>query len=188
MTTGTSPGHGVDRRRCASCASPVGPWAAFCPRCGGPQADIDAAPGGRSAHTVCADPPQAIFTVTLLRCLEGSRPFSLSNASSQGSFSIAPCGARRVGSHADDDIQLYDVTVSKHHAQFVARTSSCSVRDLRSVNGTFVNGARVDEVLLASGDEIQIGRFRLLFLSLRVAGAGPGSPRPGAEGPTVDAA
>ena len=69
-----------------------------------------------------------------------------------------------VGRHEASDVFLDDVSVSRHHCIFT-RTSSgrFTVRDLNSLNGTYVNGARVDESVLHSGDEVQIGKFKLIF-------------------------
>ncbi|MCL2786999.1 MAG: FHA domain-containing protein [Micrococcales bacterium] len=61
------------------------------------------------------------------------------------------------------DIFLDDVTVSRRHADFCARGAAFLVRDAGSLNGTYVNGERVDEVVLRAGDEVQIGKYRLTF-------------------------
>ncbi len=69
------------------------------------------------------------------------------------------------GRAADSDILLDDVTVSRHHAKFVAREDGgWDVVDLGSLNGTYVNRTSVERVALVSGDLIQIGKFRLQFL------------------------
>jgi len=70
------------------------------------------------------------------------------------------------GRSPDSVIFLDDVTVSRRHVTF-ARTESGRplVRDLGSLNGTYVNGVRVDEKLLESGDEIQVGKFKLTFIA-----------------------
>jgi len=61
------------------------------------------------------------------------------------------------------DIFLDDVTVSREHAHFVRRATSFSVRDAGSLNGTYVNRERVIEAELTAGDEVQIGKYRLMF-------------------------
>jgi pSer/pThr/pTyr-binding forkhead associated (FHA) protein len=59
---------------------------------------------------------------------------------------------------------LDDITVSRQHATFDRRTDgSWFVRDEGSLNGTYVNGEQVEETTLASGDEVQIGKFKLTF-------------------------
>ncbi|MGH2630537.1 MAG: FHA domain-containing protein [Actinomycetota bacterium] len=71
-----------------------------------------------------------------------------------------------VGRATDSAIFLDDVTVSRAHAVFERREGGeWFVRDVGSLNGTYVNGEQVDQTKLASGDEVQIGRFKLVFFS-----------------------
>ncbi|RJK93136.1 FHA domain-containing protein [Vallicoccus soli] len=67
------------------------------------------------------------------------------------------------GRHPESDIFLDDVTVSRRHAEFTRSGGSFAVRDVGSLNGTYVNRQRIDEVVLAGGDEVQIGKYRLVF-------------------------
>ncbi len=76
------------------------------------------------------------------------------------------------GRHPDSDIFLDDVTVSRRHAEFRRRDGHYVVRDVGSLNGTYVNRDRVDEVAIRTGDEIQIGKFRLHYVSAEPAPAG----------------
>lgn len=69
-----------------------------------------------------------------------------------------------VGRNLDSDIFLDDVTVSRQHAEFTTEGSVTSVRDLSSLNGTFVNRARTESGSLTSGDVVQIGKFKLIYL------------------------
>jgi pSer/pThr/pTyr-binding forkhead associated (FHA) protein len=79
------------------------------------------------------------------------------------------------GRHPGSDIFLDDVTVSRKHAEFVRREGQFLVRDVGSLNGTYVRRDRIDEVVLRDGDEVQIGKFRMIFHpSKRTAGAGAG--------------
>ena len=71
-------------------------------------------------------------------------------------------GATRIGRDPHDGIFLDDITVSRHHAEFVVDGDSLLVRDLGSTNGTYVNGQRLESMSLQSGDEVIIGRFHLL--------------------------
>ena len=70
-----------------------------------------------------------------------------------------------IGRTPDAAVFLDDVTVSRNHALLVQRQDGHYIDDLGSLNGTYVNRARVDSSNLSSGDELQIGKFRLLFLS-----------------------
>jgi hypothetical protein len=74
------------------------------------------------------------------------------------------------------DIFLDDVTVSRKHVEFVREGSGFVVRDVGSLNGTYVNRSRIEQALLRAGDEVQIGKFRMTFhpSPARPAGA-PGS-------------
>ncbi|WP_409483012.1 FHA domain-containing protein [Arsenicicoccus dermatophilus] len=67
------------------------------------------------------------------------------------------------GRHPDSDIFLDDVTVSRRHAVFVRVGDTFEVRDAGSLNGTYVNRERSDAGRLQAGDEVQIGKFRLVF-------------------------
>lgn len=78
-------------------------------------------------------------------------------------------GETTVGRHQDSRIFLDDVTVSRRHAAFERQGAVVTLRDSGSLNGTYVNGERVEEAVLAPGDELQIGRFKLLFAADDVA-------------------
>ena len=67
------------------------------------------------------------------------------------------------GRHPDADIFLDDVTVSRRHAEFLREGDRFRLRDVGSLNGTYVNRQRVDEAVLAVGDEVQIGKYRMTY-------------------------
>ena len=69
------------------------------------------------------------------------------------------------GRHPDSDIFCDDITVSRRHAEFRRHSSEFQVVDVGSLNGTYVNREPVQSAVLANGDEIQIGKFRLVFLT-----------------------
>lgn len=69
------------------------------------------------------------------------------------------------GRHPDSDIFLDDVTVSRKHAVFEIEGDAFTVRDVGSLNGTYVNRSRIDSATLRPGDEVQIGKYRLVFYS-----------------------
>ncbi|HYF74313.1 MAG TPA: FHA domain-containing protein [Nocardioides sp.] len=69
------------------------------------------------------------------------------------------------GRHPDSEIFLDDVTVSRRHAEFHRSGDSFTVSDVGSLNGTYVNRDRIDRVQLTDGDEVQIGKYRLVFFS-----------------------
>ena len=103
------------------------------------QAAVDALPG-RSALLVVQRGPNAgaRFLLDAERTTAGRRP--------------------------ESDIFLDDVTVSRKHAEFVRQADGqFLVRDVGSLNGTYVDRDRIDEVALKDGDEVQIGKYRLVF-------------------------
>jgi FHA domain/zinc-ribbon domain len=71
-----------------------------------------------------------------------------------------------IGRSPDNDIFLDDVTVSRKHAVVLQSGGELRIEDLGSLNGTFVNRRRIDAATrLESGDEVQIGKYRLSFIS-----------------------
>ena len=80
---------------------------------------------------------------------------------------FSPQGDRTtIGRSPDNDIFLDDVTVSRKHAVLVQSGGEIRIEDLGSLNGTFVNRRRIDSAMrLESGDEVQIGKYRLSFIS-----------------------
>jgi pSer/pThr/pTyr-binding forkhead associated (FHA) protein len=72
----------------------------------------------------------------------------------------------RLGRHPDSEIILDDITVSRRHADIVHEGDVYRVRDAGSLNGTYLNAERVEEATLQQGDELQVGKFRLVFFEL----------------------
>ncbi|WP_179435526.1 FHA domain-containing protein [Microbacterium pseudoresistens] len=69
------------------------------------------------------------------------------------------------GRHPEADIFFDDVTVSRRHAEIIRTGTAFEIVDQRSLNGTYVNGERVDRGALGNGDELRIGKFRLNFFA-----------------------
>ena len=72
-------------------------------------------------------------------------------------------GAIRVGRANDNDIVIPDVLAGRHHATLVPTPDGTEIVDNRSINGTFVNGTRVEHALLREGDVVTIGNVDLVF-------------------------
>jgi pSer/pThr/pTyr-binding forkhead associated (FHA) protein len=70
-----------------------------------------------------------------------------------------------IGRRPDSDVFLDDVTVSRDHALLVRRSGEIYLDDLGSLNGTYVNRQRIESHRLEDGDELQVGKFKLTFLS-----------------------
>jgi pSer/pThr/pTyr-binding forkhead associated (FHA) protein len=80
-------------------------------------------------------------------------------------FPIPRTGIVTIGRSPESDIFLDDITVSRNHSQIEHRLEGLVLRDLGSLNGTYVNRRRIhDEERLQNGDEVQIGKFRLVLI------------------------
>ena len=95
----------------------------------------------------------------------GSALLVVQRGPSAGSRFLLDTDVVTAGRHPDSEIFLDDVTVSRRHAEFRRGPEGFSVRDVGSLNGTYVNRDRIDEVVLQGGDEVQIGKFRLVFFA-----------------------
>ncbi|MBC7289757.1 MAG: FHA domain-containing protein [Actinotalea sp.] len=84
------------------------------------------------------------------------------------------------GRSPDADIFLDDVTVSRKHVEFVRDPAGFVVRDVGSLNGTYVNRTRIEQAVLRAGDEVQIGKFRMTFHPSPMRGSAPAGD-PGAR-------
>jgi len=83
----------------------------------------------------------------------------------EGSKYMLDAEVTRAGRHPDSDIFLDDITVSRRHAEVIRRADGFHVVDVGSLNGTYVNRDRVEEAKLSNGDELQIGKFKLVFFT-----------------------
>ncbi|WP_084129613.1 FHA domain-containing protein [Demequina sp. NBRC 110055] len=81
----------------------------------------------------------------------------------QGARFLLDVDVTTAGRSVSADIFLDDVTVSREHVQFVRSGSTFTVKDAGSLNGTYVNRELVTEKVLAAGDEVQIGKYRMTF-------------------------
>ena len=82
-----------------------------------------------------------------------------------GSRFLLDADVTTAGRHPESDIFLDDVTVSRRHAEFVREGGGFLVRDVGSLNGTYLDRERIEQAGLAGGDEVQIGKYRLVFLA-----------------------
>jgi pSer/pThr/pTyr-binding forkhead associated (FHA) protein len=101
----------------------------------------------------------------------GSALLVVQRGPSAGSRFLLDTDVVCAGRHPDSEIFLDDVTVSRRHAEFRRTAEGYTVADVGSLNGTYVNRDRIDEVALQGGDEVQIGKYRLVYFSSH-AGAG----------------
>jgi pSer/pThr/pTyr-binding forkhead associated (FHA) protein len=90
---------------------------------------------------------------------------TVAEAADEQTFRILPGNARTLGRATGADFIVDAALVSRVHCRITALASGeLEVRDLESTNGTFVNGRRVEQARLASGDRIQVGRMELVAL------------------------
>jgi pSer/pThr/pTyr-binding forkhead associated (FHA) protein len=173
---------------CTNCGHDNPDGSNFCGQCGTalnvpPAPSTPASPPGDARPDAGERPPTGETTRTMQAVVEDRDSEALSddeevavNALPSGSALLivqrgANAGSRfllntessTVGRHPDSDIFLDDISVSRRHAEFLRRPEGTVVRDAGSLNGTYVNRRLVDEVLLQHGDEVQIGKFRLVF-------------------------
>lgn len=104
----------------------------------------------------------------------GSALLVVQRGPSAGSRFLLDTEVVSAGRHPESEIFLDDVTVSRRHAEFRRGADGYTVADVGSLNGTYVNRDRIDEVSLQGGDEVQIGKYRLVYFASH---AGAGSKR-----------
>lgn len=98
--------------------------------------------------------------------LEGGRGVLIvKRGPNAGSKFFLDADVTNVGRHPDSDIFLDDITVSRRHVEIRRGSDGFSLHDVGSLNGSYVNRERVEEAKLRSGDEIQVGKFKLVFLT-----------------------
>src|SRR4029079_12913855 len=96
------------------------------------------------------------------RSSEGNLATSMLKILRPGRPAEAPPGSTKIGRNTDNDIVINDVLASRHHATLVTTAAGTEIRDNRSINGTFVNGSRVESALLHDGDTVTIGNIHVL--------------------------
>jgi hypothetical protein len=154
-------------QHCPECGFVNADGANYCQRCGALLAAPD--PAGHR------EPSTATYRVGETGELI---PVELDAVVSEGAALVIRSGGGRVGEsfplhgdrmtvgrRPDSDVFLDDVTVSRDHALIVRRNGGFWLDDLGSLNGTYVNRRRIDSHLLEDGDELQIGKYKLTFLS-----------------------
>jgi hypothetical protein len=146
---------------CRRCGEILNANANFCWSCGAPQHDPS------SPETVALPVVSSAETLNLRGHHAPSAPHLdevvIVGGSGDDRYELVK-EVSSVGRHGESDLLLDDVSVSRHHAVFTRTASGrVTLRDLNSLNGTYVNSARVEETVLRSADEIQIGKFKLVY-------------------------
>ncbi len=157
---------------CTKCGHRNAIDARFCSSCGaameladaGEETTITFAPVDGTGEILDDDMAEAMAGLT-----EATAMVVVKRGPNAGSKFVLEGDVTRAGRHPDSDIFLDDITVSRRHAEIVRTGDEYSVRDAGSLNGTYLNRERIDDAPLANGDELQIGKFRLVFFA-----GGPG--------------
>lgn len=147
---------------CSACGFPLTQGARFCSQCGTPTDAED------TQVTGALSPVDAIVDSGPRATVAGSAQFAVlvvNRGPNEGTaFTLTP-PVVKIGRGPDQEVFLDDITVSRQHAELRAMPGGWQLVDLGSLNGTYVNRAPVLEATLASGDEIQIGKYRFRFMS-----------------------
>jgi pSer/pThr/pTyr-binding forkhead associated (FHA) protein len=138
----------------------------FCSSCGSPL-DVRG-----EDHTITLSPveeptdPSEDISVGLDDIPEGGGVLLVKRGPGAGSRYVLENEVTTAGRHPESDIFLDDVTVSRRHAEVARTANGYVVRDVGSLNGTYLNRERIErDMPLANGDEVQVGRFKLVFLT-----------------------
>jgi hypothetical protein len=154
---------------CNHCGHQNPSGARFCSNCGAP---LDAAILDRTITIPAVDPglesslPDDDIVVDRSDIPDGGALLVVRSAPAAGTIVFVKQGARlHLGRHPEAEVFLDDITVSRRHVLIEARGERFIARDEGSLNGTYVNRQRIDEQALADGDELQVGKFKLVFLT-----------------------
>src|SRR5947208_10760198 len=160
---------------CTQCGQQNPEDARFCARCGAPltvPGEAGAAGGAEQTTTLSMQgletteehPAGEEADVGVESLPVGTALLVVKRGPNAGSRFLLDKDLTTAGRHPESDIFLDDVTVSRRHVEFRRDGSGFAVYDVGSLNGTYVNRERIDSAALADGDEVQIGKFRLVFL------------------------
>jgi pSer/pThr/pTyr-binding forkhead associated (FHA) protein len=147
---------------CSRCGHPNKDDAKFCAQCGAP---LQGEPTLSLTPVEAEDDASEEFPFPHDELQPGQALLLVKRGPNAGSTFLLDNERTTTGRRPDSDVFLDDVTVSRNHARIERRGDSFFVQDDGSLNGTYVNGERVEETKLASGDEIQIGMFKLVFFA-----------------------
>ena len=150
---------------CNQCGHRNPPTSSFCSSCGSPLDSLD----DRTITLSAVDPLQESAgsdddVVVAIGELPNEVGVLIVRAGAQAGARFALDEViTRLGRHPESEISLDDITVSRRHAEIERTPEGHVVSDAGSLNGTYVNQERIDKMLLRHGDELQIGKFRLVF-------------------------
>jgi hypothetical protein len=154
---------------CTRCGHGNPDGANFCARCGAPLAaasdDTTLSLQVGTAEETDAEHEELSVSLEELEADQGV--LVVKRGPNAGSTFLLDKDRTSAGRHPSSDIFLDDITVSRRHAEVMREGQRFLVKDVGSLNGTYVNRERVDVAELASGDELQIGKFKLMFFAAK---------------------
>jgi hypothetical protein len=166
---------------CTQCGQQNPDDSRFCARCGAPMnpsggssdlgvettstISLSALEGALDGEGAAPAEPASEESGPLEGLPPGSALLVVKRGPNAGSRFLLDADVTTAGRHPESDIFLDDVTVSRRHAEFVRDGDGFQVRDVGSLNGTYLNRGRIDAAALSGGDEVQIGKYRLVFLT-----------------------
>jgi FHA domain-containing protein/zinc ribbon protein len=152
-------------QHCPECGFANADGANYCQRCGAFLGQTDSPPGATTATYKVGETGE-LEEVKLEDVVSRGAALVIRAGGGRAGESFPLAGDRlTVGRRPDSDVFLDDVTVSRDHAVIVRRGSDYHLDDCGSLNGTYVNRERIESQRLADGDELQIGKYKLAFLS-----------------------
>ena len=151
---------------CNRCGHRNPPTSGFCSACGSVLDLVD----DRTITLTKVDPlqdapgPDDDIVVDLDEIAAGTAILVVRSGEEEGDYFVLSTAVTTIGRHAESTIVLDDITVSRRHSEIHQSDGRYLVKDAGSLNGTYVNQLRVDVVELRQGDELQVGKFHLVFL------------------------
>ena len=151
---------------CTQCGTRNPEGARFCANCGAALFAADDTP------TTTISLPQDVdseidsdVTAPVEELREGTAMLVVRRGPNAGSRFLLDKDVVTAGRHPESDIFLDDITVSRRHAEIRRTPTGFTVHDVGSLNGTYVNRERVEDDELTNGDELQVGKFKLVFFA-----------------------
>lgn len=151
---------------CNRCGHRNPPTSGFCSACGSVLDLVD----DRTITLTKVDPlqdapgPDDDIVVDLDEIAAGTAILVVRSGEEEGDYFALLSAVTTIGRHAESTIVLDDITVSRRHSEIHKTDGRYLVKDAGSLNGTYVNQERVDVAELRQGDELQVGKFHLVFL------------------------
>jgi hypothetical protein len=152
-------------QHCPECGFANADGANYCQRCGAFLAQPEPTPGATTATYKVSETGE-FEELELADVVARGAALVIRAGGGRAGESFPLEGDRlTVGRRPDSDVFLDDITVSRDHAVLVRRSHDYFLDDCGSLNGTYVNRRRIESHRLVDGDELQIGKYKLAFLS-----------------------